>query len=124
MIELRTILSNSYLLIYRLYHKMIKEPKPANAFILFMKHRSKTLNEQSLENYKPPEPKPRKRNKKETGKKTEDEKETILINKKTGDEVNDESISENRSTNPSSLTMSSKVSESNASERGNYYHIN
>lgn len=69
-----------------------------------MKHRSKMLNEQSLENYEPSEPKPRKRNKKDNEKK--EEKKTILIDKKTGDEVNDETISDNRSTNPSSVTLS------------------
>ena len=82
-----------------------------------MKERSKKLTLESLDNYKPPEVKQRKRTKKSKEKKKEEE-ETILLNKKTGEEV-EESSSDNRSTNPSNMTFSCSNSEFQLSELGN-----
>lgn len=85
-----------------------------------MKERSKKINEESLENYKPPESKPKKRIAKDKNKKKDETQEnTTLLKIKTGEEVEDNSnVSDNRSTNPSSLTLSSKLSESNLSDKG------
>ena len=78
-----------------------------------MKERSKIINLKSLENYQPPEVKQRKRNKKEKQKKKEEkQQETILLKLKTGEEVEEgANTSDNRSTNPSSLTVSSNMSD-------------
>lgn len=89
-----------------------------------MRERSKRMNLEDLENYKPPEAKPRKRKaKQKKDEQDQDQERTIMLKLKTGEEVDSQSnVSDNRSTNPSSQTFSSKFSDT--SERGIFHKIN
>lgn len=83
---------------------------------MFFKKRSGEINHEELENFKPSDVKPKKRKQKEDNKKKED---TTLLNVKTGEEVDENaSLTDNKSTIPSSITWSSKKSESVMSEKG------
>lgn len=100
----------------KLYHVPPKIKRPPNAFILFMQERAKQIVEEQLEHYQPPKSKPRKRNQKNKDKTKEadvtNQQPTILLNLKTGEEKGDiseqNSSSDFKSTNPSTITESAK----------------
>jgi hypothetical protein len=112
----------------KLYHRPHGVKKAPNAFILFMQDKTKQLTEEQLANYHPPAPKHKKRDEKEASKtQTETDQprqSTVLLNVKTGEEHNEDneerSQSDYRSTNPTTLTVSSKITEGNPSEKGKF----